>query len=86
LYDLLGNVWEWCRDGNRAYGSEAVRDPVGREEASAGRVIRGGSWVSDARDVRAAFRDWYHPAYRGHHLGFRCVEFGREPGRGESER
>jgi formylglycine-generating enzyme required for sulfatase activity len=86
LYDLLGNVWEWCRDGNRAYAAEAVRDPVGPEEASAARVIRGGSWYSDARCMRAAFRDWLPPALRVVDLGFRCVEFGREPGREESER
>jgi formylglycine-generating enzyme required for sulfatase activity len=86
LYDLLGNVWEWCRDGNRAYGAEVVSDPVGTEETFAIRVIRGGCWISSARSVRAASRRGVHPTNRDGFLGFRCVEFGREPGRGESER
>jgi formylglycine-generating enzyme required for sulfatase activity len=79
LYDMLGNVWEWCRDGSREYTVEPVRDPLGPQEASAVRVIRGGSWYASAQRVRAASRDWLGPALRGDYLGFRCVEFGREP-------
>jgi sulfatase modifying factor 1 len=85
LYDMLGNVFEWCRDGRREYSAKPVSDPVGPVEASARRVIRGGSWDSDARVVRAAYRGWDHPAIRDVGLGFRCVEFGREQGRQESE-
>lgn len=44
----------------------------GRSTASAKRVIRGGSWNNDARNVRAAYRNWNHPSNRNHNLGFRC--------------
>jgi formylglycine-generating enzyme required for sulfatase activity len=73
LYDMLGNVWEWCRDGPRAYGAEAVTDPVGPVEAGAGRVVRGGSWDVGARRVRAAYRLRSAPVDRRADLGFRCA-------------
>jgi formylglycine-generating enzyme required for sulfatase activity len=74
LYDMLGNVFEWCEDvwaGNYREESRAA----GSEPASVLRVIRGGSWDSVARDVRAAFRYLVEPSYRDDFLGFRCAEF-----------
>jgi formylglycine-generating enzyme required for sulfatase activity len=88
LYDMLGNVWEWCSDTYEPYGE---RDRG--TDASAGRVLRGGSWGDLARDVRAASRCWVAPGSRIGNGGFRCAEFreGLQEGRArrapsESER
>jgi formylglycine-generating enzyme required for sulfatase activity len=74
LYDMLGNVWEWCADiwadNYTEKGRQAASDPT-----FAHRVIRGGSWIDVARGVRAAFRNQYEPTFRFSGLGFRCAEF-----------
>ena len=69
LYDMLGNVYEWCEDAWRAPGNDATPE---EDYASADRVVRGGSWVNDARYVRAAYRDWFSPGSRSDFIGFRC--------------
>lgn len=88
LYDILGNVDEWCHDGQREYTAESMVDPIGPLEPGAVRVIRGGVWVTDAQDVRAAFRSWTLPDDRGGDLGFRCASSGqvsRLASRGETD-
>jgi len=74
LYDMLGNVWEWCLDGKREYSEEEVIDPVGLTGKRADRVIRGGGWNDYARYVRAASRDWRDPSNRWSNQGFRCAQ------------
>jgi formylglycine-generating enzyme required for sulfatase activity len=56
LYDMLGNVMEWCADGPRKYGNEAVIDPRGPEDSGSDRIVRGGDWRSEAVEIRAGAR------------------------------
>ena len=71
LQDMLGNVWEWTHDWYGDYPG-SVTDPVGPSSGSY-RVIRGGSWSSDASLVRAANRNIDAPANRLNFLGFRLA-------------
>ena len=83
LSDVLGNVFEWCWDWEASYPSSEVVDPEGPENGSS-RVIRGGSWLSLAGIVRAAYRLGYLPGTRDDCVGFRLS---RGPlGRGAAER
>jgi formylglycine-generating enzyme required for sulfatase activity len=68
LYDMHGNVWEWCWDRYGDYPGGAQTDPAG-----AYRVRRGGSWSGSARYLRSASRYSYAPAVRSRYLGFRLV-------------
>jgi len=60
LYDMLGNVWEWCWDWYGAYPSGLVKDPIGPESGSP-RVNRGGSWGSVAENAAASNRSSWAP-------------------------
>lgn len=74
LYDMLGNVWEWCSDNWHDNHDGVPTDGTARPaDSDAFRVVRGGSWINDAADARAAYRNGRDPAGLYGNLGFRCA-------------
>jgi len=72
LYDMCGNVWEWCLDWLGSYPSSSVTDPDGPETGSY-RIVRGGCWNSDPIDCRSAFRYNFIPVVINSFIGIRVV-------------
>ena len=85
LYDIVGNVWEWCVDEHISdfYANSPHRNPIADNDINyvlnnfttlkTYRVLRGGSWMSIPRYVRVAPRFRFSPVHSIHNVGFRCV-------------
>jgi len=72
IYDMMGNVWEWCEDWFGLYTADAAIDPSGPQRGYS-KVIRGGSWQDGTDILRSAFRGGAPPDRARNYIGFRVV-------------
>jgi len=72
IYNMSGNVWEWCSDWFGDYNNNTQTNPIGPSSGFL-RVARGGSWGSSVGEVRVSFRSYWYPVSRAFTLGFRLA-------------
>jgi serine/threonine-protein kinase len=73
VMDMAGNVWEWVRDWYALYNTSEINNPTGPSTGLDSKVIRGGSWGNDSKEIRSAFRHIQNPVEGTAFIGFRCV-------------
>ncbi|MDP2984378.1 MAG: formylglycine-generating enzyme family protein [Candidatus Latescibacter sp.] len=72
LYDMSGNVWEWCSDWYGSYSASPTTNPIGAQTGTK-HVLRGGSWIGNVSNCRSAIRLSYDPVSGDFVVGFRVV-------------
>lgn len=78
IYDMSGNVYEWCSDRYDAYSSSSQTNTTGSSNGS-DCGCRGGSWCNPARNCRVSHRNYFNSGYHGYNIGFRlCLELSLE--------
>ncbi len=73
LYDMSGNVWDWCWDWYSDYPRTSVADPAGPDRGTGQRVLRGGAWFTPVHLLRTTYRYWNAPTFKVNSVGFRLA-------------